>query len=144
VLAEGDGSTGGMKECPNFFPLGGKLVLLVGAETVTRRLFLRPDGTVGSRPVQELDSLHVDPPVTRPATTVADGSTVPLAQGDAVDVRTTIDASHSTARSFTLGLRASKAEGAELRYDLSTHALTLDTTKARSWRMGSSWSPPAA
>jgi sucrose-6-phosphate hydrolase SacC (GH32 family) len=205
VLAEGDGSTGGMWECPNFFPLGGKWVLLVsanatdyayvgtydgrrftsekvtrldagpdlyaaqhyrddkgrdllvgwmdfsvpkevsrldgwvGAETITRRLFLRADGTVGSRPVQELDGLHADPPVTRPATTVTDGSTVSLAQGDAVDVRTTIDASHSTARSFTLGLRASTAEGAELRYDLSTHALTLDTTKA-GYAAGGTWS----
>ncbi|MGH3377280.1 MAG: glycoside hydrolase family 32 protein [Actinoallomurus sp.] len=209
VLAEGDGSTGGMWECPNFFPLGGKWVLLVsanatdyayvgtfdgtrfttekvtrldagpdlyaaqhyrddqgrdlligwmdfsvpkeisrldgwvGAETVTRQLFLRPDGTLGSRPAQELDDLHLDPPATRPATTVPDGGTVTLAQGAALDVRATIDAGHSTARSFTLGLRASKAEGAELRYDLSTHSLTLDTTKA-GYAAGGTWSVDAA
>jgi sucrose-6-phosphate hydrolase SacC (GH32 family) len=115
----------------------------VGAETVTRRLFLRPDGTVGSRPVEELDGLHTDPPIIRHATTVADGAAVSLAHGDALDVRTTIDAGHSTARSFTLGLRASTAEGAELRYDLSTHSLTLDTTKA-GYAAGGTWSVTAA
>lgn len=209
VLAEGDGSTGGMWECPNFFPLGGKWVLMVsanatdyayvgtydgtrftaekvsrvdagpdlyaaqhyrddrgrdlligwmdfsvpkeisrldgwaGAETVTRELFLRADGTVGSRPIEELDGLHTAPATGRSATTVADGGTVPVARGDALDVRATVDTAHSTARSFTLALRASAAEGTELRYDLATRSLTLDTTRA-GYAAGGTWSVGAA
>lgn len=209
VLAEGDGSTGGMWECPNFFPLGGKWVLMVsanatdyayvgtydgkhftaekvsridagpdvyaaqhyrddqgrdllvgwmdftvpkeisrldgwvGAETVTRQLFLRPDGTVGSRPIDQLDSLHIGPPAMLHAAKVTDGATVSLGHGDALDARTTIDTAHSTATSFTLRLRASTAEGAELRYDLATHSLTLDTTKA-GYAAGGTWSATAA
>jgi sucrose-6-phosphate hydrolase SacC (GH32 family) len=116
-----------------------------GAETVTRQLFLRPDGTVGSRPVPQLDDLHTGPPARRHATTVTDGATMSLAHGDALDVNATVDLAHSTARSFTLRLRASTAEGAELRYDLATHALTLDTTNV-GYAAGGTWSvtaPPA-
>jgi sucrose-6-phosphate hydrolase SacC (GH32 family) len=209
VLAEGDGSTGGMWECPNLFPLGGKWVLMVaanstdyayvgtydgahftaekvtridagpdvyaaqhyrddqgrdlligwmdftvakeisrldgwaGAETVTRQLFLRPDGTVGSRPIDQLDGLHTGSPARLHAARVTEGSTTSLGHGDALDVRTTIDTAHSTATSFTLRLRASTVEGAELRYDLATHSLSLDTTKA-GYAAGGTWSTTAA
>lgn len=208
VLAEGDGSTGGMWECPNFFPLDGKWVLMVsanatdyayvgtydgthftpekvsrvdagpdvyaaqhyrdergrdlligwmdftvpkevgrldgwtGAETVTRRLFLRPDGTVGSRPIRELRGLHTARPVIAHPARLADGATVTLARGHGLDVNATVDVGGSTATSFTLGLLSSSAESTDLRYDLATHTLTLDTTKS-GYNAGGTWSATA-
>ncbi|MCW2912221.1 MAG: hypothetical protein JWN52_289 [Actinomycetia bacterium] len=115
----------------------------VGTQSVTRQLFLRPDGTIGSRPIRQLDSLHISPPATVHATKVTDGTTMSLTHGDALDVNATIDVARSTATSFTLRLRASKAEGAELRYDLATHTLTLDTTRA-GYAAGGTWSATAA
>ncbi|WP_344260849.1 glycoside hydrolase family 32 protein [Actinomadura napierensis] len=203
VLAEGDGTTGAMWECPNLFQLGGKWVLLVsadntdyayvgtfdgkrftpekvsrldagpdlyaaqhyrdaggrdlligwmdnwnakeptrvdgwaGAQTITRQLFLKPDGTVGSRPIAQADRLHTGAPRTTPAGQV----TAPkeLARGDALDLRATVDVGRSKASGFTLKLRSSAAEGAELRYDLATHVLTLDTTNA-GYGSGGTWS----
>jgi sucrose-6-phosphate hydrolase SacC (GH32 family) len=205
VLAEGDGSTGAMWECPNLFPLGnsGKWVLLVsanntdyayvgtydgrhftadkvsrldagpdlyaaqhyrdasgrdlligwmdnwnakeptrvngwaGAQTITRELFLKADGTVGSRPVAQVDGLHIGTPQTVRATEVTTAKM--LASGDTLDLRATIDLKHSTATGFSMRLRSSTAEGAELRYDLATHLLTLDTTNA-GYGSGGTWS----
>jgi sucrose-6-phosphate hydrolase SacC (GH32 family) len=208
VLAEGDGTTGAMWECPSLFPLGGKWVLLVsanntvyaftgtydgatftpqqrsvldagpdvyaaqhyrdtsgrdlligwmdhwdareptrvdgwaGAQTITRQLFLRSDGTVGSKPINEVDTLHSGGPVTVPATSIAAGGTRAITSGDALDVQATVTLTGSTATSFTMRLRSSAAEGTVLRYDLGTHALTLDTT-ASGYGSGGTWTATA-
>src|SRR5262249_54029159 len=82
-----------------------------GAESVTRQLFLRDDGTVGSRPIAELDGLHSGAVRKLRPARVTDGADVPLASGNALDVTAEVDVAHSTATSFTLHLLASGAEG---------------------------------
>jgi sucrose-6-phosphate hydrolase SacC (GH32 family) len=198
VLAEGDGSTGAMWECPDLFPLGDSWVLLhssggavhyevgtydgtrfvarhrgpvdggpdfyagqhyrddrgrdllvgwishwampkeptrlngwAGAQSVTRELFLRPDGGLGSRPVAELTGLREHPAVRMPAARrIPAGTTVPVARGDALDITVRLDAAPSGASVASLRLRASAGEAAVVRYTAATRTLVLDTTAA--------------
>ncbi|KAH8586395.1 glycosyl hydrolase [Bisporella sp. PMI_857] len=77
VLIEGDGSTGSMWECPNFF-LWSNLAITwmgnwptskwpsringwAGSQSVTRELFLREDGGLGSKPIPEVANLAAGP-----------------------------------------------------------------------------------
>ncbi|KAF9774051.1 hypothetical protein IL306_008015 [Fusarium sp. DS 682] len=75
ALYAGDGSTGKILECPNFFPLGDKWVLFywpspkwpsrvngwAGQLSITRELFIRKEGGLGHRPVSELKTLASGP-----------------------------------------------------------------------------------
>jgi sucrose-6-phosphate hydrolase SacC (GH32 family) len=101
-----------------------------GAQTVLRQLFLRSDGTLGSKPVDELDSLHDRPAGSKNDLRVTGGTTPRLATGDALDVSVTLDVAQATATTGGLRLRASDAEAAVVRYEMATHTLTLDTTAA--------------
>ena len=99
-----------------------------GAQSVPRELFLRPDRTLGSRPIGALDSLAAGTP-----TTVEDKSVTGdwrLGHGDGTRLEAVLDLNRTTADTVTVRLKASAAEATELRYEKSTGTLTLDTTKA--------------
>jgi sucrose-6-phosphate hydrolase SacC (GH32 family) len=100
-----------------------------GAQSVARELFLRGDGTVGSRPIGELAGLRGGQAAHGPRL-VPDGTTAPLVRGDALDLTVTLDLAASTATTADLRLRASAAEAAVVRYDVADRVLTLDTTAA--------------
>ncbi|KAK4151365.1 glycosyl hydrolase [Chaetomidium leptoderma] len=196
VMYTGDGSTGAVWECPNFFPLGDKWVLFYGGnalgwyetgtfngtvfksekrglvdagpasyamqwykdesgrnlaitwmgnwptskwpsrvngwagqQSITRELFLRADGGLGSRPIAELDRLASGPAkrlgplqVGEAALTIGNTSTARL--------KLTVNLGASTASAFTLALFQSRAESTLLTYNKGSRTLTLDTNNA--------------
>ncbi|AHI00070.1 glycoside hydrolase family 32 protein [Kutzneria albida] len=193
VLLSGDGSTGGMWECPNLIQVDGRWALLVStnggehyflgdftgstftptasgqldsgpnfyaaqaftdssgrpllvgwmnngdafdpnrldgwsqAETITRQLSVRPDGTLGSAPVSQLDRLHGTQLARRGGTAVPTAAPVPIADGASLDLRTGFDLSRSSATTLGLTLFASSAERVILSYEPATRQLVLDT-----------------
>lgn len=210
VLFEGDGSTGSMFECPNFFPLGDKWVLFYGGrslgwfevgsyngtsfisetnglldagpdsyamqwykdasgrnlaitwlgnwptskwpsrlngwagqQSITRELFIRPDGGLGSRPIPELVSLE-QPGSAKVWTQKKIGNTaVVLGQTTTARLRLTIDTASSTATSFSIHLFASSAESVLVSYNFAARLLTLDTSNAGYGQTGQ-WQPIVA
>lgn len=74
-----------------------------GAMTVTRELFVRPDGVLGSRPVAELDALRLGP----------------ASSGSCLDIGLVVSGD------FRLGVRASAAEETVVAY--AGGVLSLDT-----------------
>lgn len=197
VLLQGDGSTGGMWECPTLIQVDGRWVLLVStnggvhyftgnydgttftpaasgvldagphfyaaqafadeagrallmgwmnnsgafdpnrldgwsqSETVLRQLFVKPDGTLGSKPADQLTTLHDRTLASiAAAVTIPPGAPARLAAGDSLDVQAGFDLKTSTASSLGLNLFSSSAENVKLTYDVPTHRLTLDTTSA--------------
>ena len=203
VLYEGDGSTGNMWECPNFFPIGDKWVLFYGGKSVgwyhvgtydgtnfvsekmgladagpdsyamqwyldnagrnlaitwmgnwdtfkwpsrvngwagiqsiTRELFIREDGGLGSRAIPELSTLASGPAVTWGLTNVDD--TVTVGSSNVARLEMAVDLASTTAQSFNVTMFSSSAEGAVLKYDTATSNLILDTTNA-GWGQAGTW-----
>jgi sucrose-6-phosphate hydrolase SacC (GH32 family) len=98
-----------------------------GQQSITRELFLREDGGVGSRPIKELDSLAVGPAknlgrlrVGEQARSIGDSNTA--------RVKLTVDLGATSASSFTVAVFQSRAESTLLTYDVASRKLTLDTT----------------
>lgn len=197
TVLSGDGSTGSLWECPNFFPLGDKWVLFYGGsglgfydvgsyngsvlvsqkhglidagpasyamqwykdeagrdlaitwmanwptpkwasrvngwagqQSVTRELFIREDGGLGSRPIPELDSLSSGPTVDFGPVTLA-GDTLKVGYSDTARVKVTVDLeSTDPGTSFSLYLFRSQAEEVRLQYDVAGQTLKLETIKA--------------
>ncbi|MET0233255.1 MAG: GH32 C-terminal domain-containing protein [Kibdelosporangium sp.] len=197
VLLRGDGSTGGMWECPTLIQVDGRWVLLVStnggvrywvgnyngstfapattglldagphfyaaqaftdasgrplvmgwmnnsgafdlnrlggwsqSETVLRHLFVKPDGTLGSRPIDHLSTLRDPTPLMSfSSATVRPAAVRSLAAGDSLDIQTGFDLNASSASVVGLNLFASAAEKVSLSYDKASHQLTLDTTRS--------------
>lgn len=100
-----------------------------GAQSATRELFLRLDGTLGSKPVRELERLRRQVATRgRLPHRISSGTTVPIARGDALDLEVTLDLARSS--TALLRLRASADEAAVVRYEGATRTLTLDTMAA--------------
>lgn len=101
----------------------------VGATTITRELFLRADGGLGSRPIAEISSLATGkhtiihkPKSIQDSLVIGNSSTGRL--------QIFIDIGSTTAPSFSLNLFSSSAEATVLTYTLASKTLTLDTTNA--------------
>jgi sucrose-6-phosphate hydrolase SacC (GH32 family) len=196
LLYTGDGSTGDSFECPNFFPLDDKWVLIYGGnglgwwetgrfngsvftsekrglfdhgpasyatqwykdskgrnlaiawmgnwstpkwasrlngwagqQSVTRELFLTGDGSLGSRPVAELDSLS-NGRVKELGPRSVNGNAFTVGSSNTARVKVTLNLAQTTASSFILGLAQSAAEAATLTYEVASGKLTIDTTRA--------------
>jgi sucrose-6-phosphate hydrolase SacC (GH32 family) len=99
-----------------------------GAQTLTRELFLRADGTLGQRPVKEADTLSTGTIASVKNKTV-EGSWR-IGHGETARLKADIDLAATTAGTVTVRLKSSAAEGAELRYEKATGTLTLDTRNA--------------
>lgn len=195
VLHEGDGSTGTMWECPNFFPLGDKWVLFYGGnslgwyetgtydgssfksekkglldagpdsyamqyytdasgrnlvitwmgnwptpkwpsringwagqQSITRELFLRPDGGLGNRPIAELASLAVASPTQLGPQKIRNVKTI--GRNTTARLQLEVDLASPSATAFTVLLFYSSAESVNLTYTFADQTLTLDTTNA--------------
>jgi sucrose-6-phosphate hydrolase SacC (GH32 family) len=197
VLYTGDGSTGSLWECPNFFPIGNKWVLFYGGnglgvyeigtyngrefksekrglvdagpasyamqwykdeaardlaitwmgnwdmkckfpsrangwagqQSVTRELFIRADGGLGSRPIKELDTLASGPAKNLGARQVGDQA-LTIGNNNQARLRLTLDLGKTTASSVTLYLFQNKWESTVLTYTTGSRTLTLDTNNA--------------
>lgn len=197
VLYAGDGRTGGVWECPNFFPLGNKWVLFYGGnelgvyevgtyngrefksekrglidagpasyamqwykdesgrnlaitwmgnwameckfpsrangwagqQSITRELFIRADGGLGSRPIMELDSLASGPVQNLGAHQVG-GQALAIGDSNQARLKLTLDLGKTSASSVTLHLFQNRWESTVLTYTTGSRALTLDTTNA--------------
>ncbi|RSL98336.1 hypothetical protein CDV31_012651 [Fusarium ambrosium] len=196
ILYTGDGSTGDVWECPNFFPLGEKWVLFyggdalgwyetgtyngsvftsekrglidagpdsyamqwykdetgrdlaitwmgnwptskwpsringwAGSQSVTRELFIRDDGGLGSRPIKALDKLAAGPAKKFGRRSVGETPLV-IGSSNTARLQVTVDLGTTTASSFTISLFKSKAESVLLTYTTADRTLTLDTTDA--------------
>jgi sucrose-6-phosphate hydrolase SacC (GH32 family) len=195
VLSEGDGSTGAMWECPNFFPIGNKWVLFyggdslgfyeigtyngtkftsekvglldagpdsyamqwykdsagrnlaitwmgnwptskwpsrvngwAGAQSITRELFIRADGGLGSKPIKEISSLANGPIVNLGARNVH--GTIPVGSTNTARLQVTVDLATTNAPGFTIMMHKSNAEQVTLYYTMASQTLMLDTTNA--------------
>ncbi|KAH6976527.1 glycosyl hydrolase [Ilyonectria sp. MPI-CAGE-AT-0026] len=196
ILYTGDGSTGNVWECPNFFPLGDKWVLFyggnalgwyetgtyngsvftsekrglidagpdsyamqwykdssgrdlaitwmgnwptpkwpsrvngwAGSQSVTRELFLRNDGGLGSRPIAALDKL-ASGPAKRLGRRRVDDAALFVGSTKTARLQVAVDLGATKASSFTISLFKSKAEAVLLTYTTANRTLTLDTKNA--------------
>ena len=113
-----------------------------GQQSVTRELFLREDGGMGSRPIHELESLAAGRPKHFGPKTV--GRTA-WNIGRSTQARLKLDfvINESTASSLTLSLFKSSAESVELTYDVDARTLTLDTKNA-GYAQAGEWSAKVA
>ncbi|EPE34246.1 Arabinanase/levansucrase/invertase [Glarea lozoyensis ATCC 20868] len=195
VLTEGTGSTGGMWECPNFFPIGDKWVLFyggnslgfwevgtydgtkftsekvglldagpdsyamqwykdsagrnlaiawmgnwptskwpsrvngwAGTQSITRELFIRADGGLGSKPIKEVSSLANGPAKALGAKNVH--GTISVGSTNTARLQVTVDLATSNAPGFTIFMHKSNVEQVTLYYSVKNQTLTLDTTNA--------------
>ncbi|KAL2071146.1 hypothetical protein VTL71DRAFT_12381 [Oculimacula yallundae] len=195
VVAEGDGTTGNVWECPNLFSLGDKWVLFyggnslgfyevgsfdgtkfvaekkglldagpdayamqwyvdesgrnlgitwmgnwptnkwpsrvngwAGAQSVTRELFLREDGGLGSKPIPEVGNLASGPVQSLGKKDVH--GTIKVGSTNTARLQLTVDLKASNAPAFTVFLYQSKAEAVVLTYTFGTKTLSLDTKNA--------------
>ncbi|RYP52263.1 hypothetical protein DL768_002582 [Monosporascus sp. mg162] len=196
LLYTGDGSTGALWECPNFFPIGDKWVLFYGGngvgwyetgsyngsvftsekrglldagpasyamqwyqdesgrnlavtwmgnwptskwpsrangwagqQSITRELFIREDGGLGSRPISELDSLASGSGKQMGPRQVGEKA-VAIGNTNTARLKLTIDLGATRASSLTVALFQSRAESTLLTYHTENRTLTLDTTNA--------------
>jgi sucrose-6-phosphate hydrolase SacC (GH32 family) len=100
-----------------------------GQQSITRELFLRADGGLGSRPIAELDSLATGPAKRLGPLRVGDKA-VTIGNTNTARLKLTIDLKATSASSLTLSLFQSRAESTLLTYHTGKQTLTLDTTNA--------------
>ena len=98
-----------------------------GQQSITRELFLRQDGGLGSRPIAELDSLASGPAKHLGRLQVG-GHTRSIGDGNTARVKLTVNLGETSASAFTLAVFESRAESTLLSYDVGSRTLTLDTT----------------
>jgi sucrose-6-phosphate hydrolase SacC (GH32 family) len=195
VLFEGNGTTGTMWECPNFFPLDGKWVLFYGGndlgyyhvgtyngttfqsdreglvdygpdtyatqwylddsgrnlaitwmgnwdtykwpsrvngwagqQSITRELFLRADGGLGSKPIDEVASL-----ASGPSSLISERhieQSVQVGSMKTARLQMNINLKASNAEALVLHLFSSSAESVIVTYNTTNSSLMLDTTNA--------------
>ncbi|KFA70638.1 hypothetical protein S40285_09103 [Stachybotrys chlorohalonatus IBT 40285] len=103
-----------------------------GQQSITRELFIRRDGGLGSRPIPELDSL-----ASGQATEFGryqlqkEGETLTIGHTDTARLKLVVDLSASDADSaFSVYLYRSRAEEVRLHYIVASRTLKLETIKA--------------
>lgn len=104
-----------------------------GQQSITRELFIREDGGLGSRPIPELDSLAASE-ATEHGPVSLDGvqeETLHLGSSNTARIKVVVDLEATTpTASLSLYLFRSQAEEVRLSYSVATRTLKLDTTKA--------------
>lgn len=103
-----------------------------GQQSVTRELFLRENGGLGSRPIPELSTLASGDTVEiGPLTLVEKDETVRVGETNTARVQIVVDLATTDSEStFSLYLFRSKVEEVRLIYSVSEHVLRLETTKS--------------
>lgn len=107
-----------------------------GVRSITRELFIREDGSFGSKVIAELSTLATGPTTSLGLTNVH--GTITVGSSNTARLQMTLGLASTNAPSFNLTLFSSSAEQAVLMYTVATSTLTLDTTNA-GWGQAGTW-----
>jgi sucrose-6-phosphate hydrolase SacC (GH32 family) len=111
-----------------------------GQQSVTRELFIRSDGGLGSRPIPELASLEQSGGAKTWTQKAVGDTAFVLGHTTTARLRLTVDVPSATASSFSIRLFSSSAESVLVSYNFATRLLTLDTSNAGYGQTGQ-WQP---
>lgn len=109
-----------------------------GQQSITRELFIRDNGGLGSKPIAELASLASSGAEDKGPRTITSTATT-VGSEQAARLQLEVDISSTTASSFTVSLFSSAAESVVLTYFVSNQTLILDTTNAGYGQAGTWW-----
>ncbi|ERS97059.1 hypothetical protein HMPREF1624_06388 [Sporothrix schenckii ATCC 58251] len=109
-----------------------------GQQSITRELFIRSNGGLGSKPVSEVASLASGKAQNLGPKTIKSQATS-LGSEQAARLQLQVDMKSTTASSFSLSLFSSAAESVLLTYFPGNHTLILDTTNAGYGQAGTWW-----
>jgi sucrose-6-phosphate hydrolase SacC (GH32 family) len=107
-----------------------------GVQSITRELFIRDDGGLGSKAIAELSTLATGSTTKMGLTNVH--GTITVGSSNMARLQMTVDLASTNAPSFNLTLFSSSAEEAVLMYTVATSTLILDTTNA-GWGQAGTW-----
>ena len=99
-----------------------------GAQSVTRELFIRDDGGLGSRPIDQVATLGNGAAQHLGQTDVH--GTISVGSSNTARLQMTVDLASTNAPAFTVQLHSSSAESVLLTYYVANTTLALDTTNA--------------
>ncbi|KAJ5778379.1 hypothetical protein N7520_001625 [Penicillium odoratum] len=99
-----------------------------GQQSITRELFIRADGGLGSRAIQEVETLASGSTITMNHKRIS--SAVTLGSMKTARLQMTVDLASTKASAFSIKMFSSKAESALVTYDIANKTLVLDTTDA--------------
>ncbi|EAA32020.1 glycoside hydrolase family 32 protein [Neurospora crassa] len=99
-----------------------------GTQSIMRELFIREDGGLGQKPVEEVSLLASGPAKSLGQTDVF--GTYEVGFTDTARLQATVDLAASDAPAFTIELFASGAESTSLVYNFANRSLTIDTMNA--------------
>ncbi|KAJ4014764.1 hypothetical protein NW761_015151 [Fusarium oxysporum] len=99
-----------------------------GQQSITRELFIRADGGLGCKPIDEMASLSNGKPQKLGPKSVT--GAIGLGAHGPARLQIAVDISSTTAHNFTVVLFGSTAESVLLTYVVSNQTLVLDTTNA--------------
>ncbi|KAH8906877.1 Arabinanase/levansucrase/invertase [Coniochaeta sp. PMI_546] len=99
-----------------------------GTQSIMRELFIREDGGLGSKVVDEVSLLASGAAKSLGQTNVH--GTITVGSSNTARLQASIDLAASNAPAFTIKLFASSAESVSLVYTFANRSLTLDTTQA--------------
>jgi sucrose-6-phosphate hydrolase SacC (GH32 family) len=108
-----------------------------GTQSIMRELFIRDDGGLGSKIVEEVSALASGAAKSLGQTNVH--GTITVGSSNTARLQASIDLVASDAPAFTIELFASSAESVSLVYTFANQSLTLDTTQAGYGQAGT-WS----
>ena len=99
-----------------------------GSQSVMRELFIREDGGLGSRLIEEVAYLETGLIKSLGLTSV-DGS-MTLGTSNTARLQVSVDLTKTNAPAFTIQMFSSSAESVNLTYNVANQSLVLDTTQA--------------
>jgi len=99
-----------------------------GVQSITRELFIREDGGLGSKPIAEVGSLSSGVPKSLGQKNVH--GTITVGSTNTARLQLAIDLNSTNAPALTLSMFSSSAESVVLTYTVANKSLTLDTTNA--------------
>lgn len=99
-----------------------------GTQSITRELFIRDDGGLGSKPIAEVATLASGQASSMGQTNVH--GTIKVGSSKTARLQMSVDLATTNAPAFTVQLLSSSAEQVSLVYTVANKTLTLDTTNA--------------
>jgi len=99
-----------------------------GQQSVTRELFIRDDGGLGNKPIEELATLASASPTRLGPKGVS--SAITIGQSKTARLQLDVDLTATTASAFSVMLFNPTAESVFVTYTVASQTITLDTTNA--------------
>lgn len=99
-----------------------------GGQSIMRQLFIREDGGLGSKLIEEVSLLASGPGTSLGQTNVH--GTISIGSSNTARLQVSIDLASTNAPAFTVQMFSSSAESVSVVYTVSNQSLALDTTQA--------------